>query len=146
MTDFDDRFEVGNTVYAVLPNNSSLELKIDQHRVHKGFDILHFSGYDNINDVEHLKGSLLKIKASQLTELEEGEYYFHDIIGCTVWTTDGQELGTIKEILSPGANDVWVIKPEKGKDILIPYIGDVVKDVDVANKRIEIELMEGLLD
>nr|WP_217586219.1 ribosome maturation factor RimM [Lentibacillus saliphilus] len=146
ITDFEDRFNVGNTVYAVMNDGTHVGLEIDRHRIHKGFDILHFSGYDNINDVEHFKGVQLTIKETQLTELEDGEYYYHDIIGCDVWTTEQEKLGTVKEILSPGANDVWVVKREKGKDVLIPYIADVVKVVDVPNKRISIDVMEGMLD
>ena len=68
----------------------------------------------------------------QLQELEEGEYYLHEIVGCKVVTTAGEELGTVKEILSPGANDVWVVKGERGKEHLIPYIEDIVKKVDIA--------------
>ena len=59
---------------------------------------------------------------------------------------NSKSLGEVVEILTPGANDVWVIKAENGKEILIPYIEDVVKKIDVANKRIDIEVMEGLID
>lgn len=60
--------------------------------------------------------------------------------------TNGSYLGSIKEILSPGANDVWVVEREKGKDVLIPYIEEVVKEVDVSAEKVVIEPMEGLLD
>ena len=96
--------------------------------------------------METFKGCKLKISEAQLTELQQDEYYYHEIIGCEVFTTAGENIGKIKEILSPGANDVWVVKQPAGKDILIPYIDDVVTEVDVANKKIVVELMEGLLD
>ena len=73
-------------------------------------------------------------------------FYFHEIIGCEVFDENSKSLGEVVEILTPGANDVWVIKAENGKEILIPYIEDVVKKIDVANKRIDIEVMEGLID
>ncbi|SHF51021.1 ribosome maturation factor RimM [Ornithinibacillus halophilus] len=146
ISDFDERFEIGSVVYLVKDNEKPLPLTIDGHRIHKGFDLVHFKGYDNINDVEHYKGSHLKILEDQLTELEEDEYYYHEIIGCDVFLWNGEKLGVIKEILSPGANDVWVVKPSKGKDILIPYIEEVVKEVNVEEKRITVEPMEGLLD
>ena len=60
-------------------------------------------------------------------------------------STSGDELGVVKEILSPGANDVWVVKAPRGKEHLIPYIEDIVKKVDIAQKEIIIEPMEGLL-
>jgi 16S rRNA processing protein RimM len=146
VSDFEDRFEVGKVLYLVTDNQVVRDLEIDGHRIHKGFDLLHFKGLNKINEVEHFKGSTLKITESQLSELEENEYYYHEIIGCEVFTNEGNSIGQVKEILAPGANDVWVIKQPKGKDILIPYIKEVVKDIDIAEKKIVIEPMEGLLD
>lgn len=146
VSDFEERFELGNILYLVTDNKIVRDLEIDGHRIHKGFDLVHFKGLDNINDVEHFKGSYLKIPESQLQELDENEFYYHEIIGCEVFTKAGEKIGFIKEILSPGANDVWVIQQPKGKDILIPYIEEVVKDINVSEKRILIEPMEGLLE
>jgi len=146
ITDFDERFDIGETVYAIKENQAPLELVISSHRMHKGFDLLRFEGFNNINEVEHLKGALLKITEDQLTDLDEGEYYYFEIIGCTVYTTEDEELGAVKEILSPGANDVWVVERNREKDLLIPYIDDVVKEVDTETKKIIIEPMEGLLE
>jgi 16S rRNA processing protein RimM len=95
--------------------------------------------------VEKFRDGILKVPESQLGSLDEGEFYYHEIIGCLVATTKGEEIGKISEILSPGANDVWVVKGKGGKEILIPYINDVVKKVDVSEKVILIEPMEGLL-
>lgn len=146
ISDFEERFTEGETLYAVKENEQPLPLTIDGHRIHKNYDLLHFKGYDNINDVEHFKWAYLKITEEQLTDLAEEEYYYYEIIGCAVYTSAGEHLGVIKEILSPGANDVWVVKQEKGKDILIPYIKDVVIQVDVPARKVVIEPMEGLLD
>lgn len=146
ISDFEERFRPGESVFIVKDTGEKVKLVIDQHRLHKGFDLLHFDGYNNINDVESLKGSYLKIEESQLTELEENEYYYHEIIGCDVVTTDGEHLGMVKEILSPGANDVWVVKRNKGKEVLIPYIEDVVKEINIDEHKITIEPMEGLLE
>ncbi|GAB3067474.1 ribosome maturation factor RimM [Virgibacillus ainsalahensis] len=146
ISDFEERFSIGKTVYAVKENEQPHKLTIAAHRTHKGFDLIRFKGYDNINEVEHFKGSQLKITKDQLTDLEENEFYYHEIIGCEVFSVDHTKVGVIKEILSPGANDVWVIKQQKGKDILIPYIESVVKNIDVKEKKIVIEPMEGLLD
>ncbi|TFJ94643.1 ribosome maturation factor RimM [Lentibacillus salicampi] len=146
MTDFDDRFESGNTLFLEKGNGELPALEIDGHRIHKGFDLVHFEGYDNINDVEYFKGFYLKIGEDQLTELEENAYYYHEIIGSSAYLTSGEKLGIIKEIWSPGANDVWVVKREKGNDVLVPYIADVVTEVDVSARKVVIEPMEGLLD
>lgn len=146
ITDFEERFNIGEALYLVKDHTPIRQLVIDGHRKHKQFDLLHFEGFDNINDVETFKGAHLKIKVDQLTELNEGEYYHYEIIGCAVYTADGEQIGMIADILSPGANDVWVVKRPKGKDVLIPFIKDVVKEIDVSEKKVFIELMEGLLD
>ncbi|MBU8877808.1 ribosome maturation factor RimM [Bacillus sp. FJAT-29790] len=146
-TDFaDERYKPGNKLSLFMPeSNIATELTIKTHRKHKSFDLVSFIGYENINDIEKMKGGILKVAESQLGQLEEDEFYYHEIIGCTVTTVDGKEVGKVREILSPGANDVWVIKGTAGKEILIPYIEDVVKKVNVHEKMIIIEPMEGLL-
>ncbi|VEF48427.1 16S rRNA processing protein RimM [Bacillus freudenreichii] len=146
-TDFpDERYAPGSTLYLFLGNHQEpTPLTVKTHRKHKNFDLLSFEGYDNINDVEPWKQSFLKIKEDQLSELEEGEFYFFEIIGCHVYTEQGEDIGIIKEVLTPGANDVWVVKGKSGKDILIPYIPDVVKEVSIVEKKVIIDPMEGLL-
>lgn len=146
-TDFaEERYAPGNKLYLFMPDiDEPVELTVNSHRVHKNFDLLTFEGYENVNEVEKMKGGILKIREDQLTELEEDEFYFHEIIGCLVFTTKGEEIGKIREILTPGANDVWVVKGKGGKDILIPYIEQIVKKVDVKEKIVLIEPMEGLL-
>lgn len=147
VTDFEERFEPGETVYWVSPDHSEvIALKVDGYRKHKQFELLHFEGYDNINDVEKFKGGLLKITEEQLTPLDDDEFYYHEIIGCDVFTVQGSKVGKIKEILSPGANDVWVVSRPKQKDVLIPFIDDVVTDINIHEKKVIIEPMEGLLD
>ncbi|AEH48610.1 ribosome maturation factor RimM [Parageobacillus thermoglucosidasius] len=147
-TDFpEERYKKGNTLYIFMEKSQEpIEVIVKSHRVHKSFDLLSFEGYDNINLVEKFKGAMLKVPESQLGELNEGEYYFHEIIGCTVVTEEGETVGTVSEILTPGANDVWVVKRNNGKEALIPYIEDIVKNVDVEAKIITIRPMEGLLE
>ncbi|GEN55758.1 ribosome maturation factor RimM [Halolactibacillus alkaliphilus] len=146
ITDFEDRFKPGQSLFLFQKNAlKPLIVTVKSHRMHKGFDMLMFEEYSNINEVEPLKESILKITADYQTPLDEHEYYYHEILGCNVETTTGKKLGEIKEILSPGANDVWVVKQAGQKDLLIPYIEDVVKVVDVEQKRVTIEPMEGLL-
>ena len=130
ITDFEERFHVGSTVYIKRSDGDVYPLKIDGFRTHKNHDLLHFEGYDTIELAERLKGETLYIKKEQLTPLEPGEYY----------------IGEIESILTPGANDVWVVKNDEGKEFLIPYIKDVVKEVNVEQKKVFIETMEGLLD
>ena len=149
ITDFpDERYKKGNILY-IFPEGSKegVKVTIKTHRKHKNFDLLSFEQFKNIHDVEKYKGSILKVSKDQLKQLDEGEFYYHELIGCKVYNEKDVLLGEVKEILSPGANDVWVVKrKEKGKDILIPYIPLVVKSVDVKAKKILIEEIEGLIE
>lgn len=143
-TDFvDERFAAGNTLY-LQEKDAPLALEIEKARQHKGFILVKFVGYDNINDVEKFRDHELMVSADDQQPLEDGQYYYHQIIGLNVQTTAGRPLGKIKEILSPGANDVWVVERPKQKDLLLPVIDDVVKNVDLDNGLVEVELMEGL--
>ena len=96
-------------------------------------------------DEEKYKGWELKVVGSERVPLPEGEYYVRDIVGCAVETEEGEQLGTVTDILSPGANDIWVVKMPKGKELLLPVIDDVVLDVDIEARKIKVHLLEGLL-
>lgn len=147
-TDFaEERYAPGNTLYIFKEGaNEPIKVVVDSHRIHKNFDLLTFEGMHSIQDVEHFKGSLVKIDETQLTELDEGEFYFHEIIGCKMYTDQMEEIGTIREIIATGANDVWVVKRKVGKDLLIPYIEEIVKEINIEEKTVIITPMEGLLD
>ncbi len=108
--------------------------------------LLEFKGHVyHINDIEKYKGFSLKIAEENLTDLEDGEFYYHEIIGLDVYENDIL-IGQIKEILQPGANDVWVVKRKGKKDLLLPYIPPVVLNIDIPNNRVDVELLEGLDD
>ncbi|QHW30091.1 ribosome maturation factor RimM [Paenibacillus rhizovicinus] len=146
-TDFPEERFAPNKVLTLMNEENGQQLKVEvlSSREHKGMYIVKLKGYENINEVEKYKGWSLKVSKEDLVELDEGEYYQHQIIGCKVVTDEGAELGVITEILVPGANDVWVIQPPKGKQVLIPVIDEVVLNVDVANKVVKVHLMEGLI-
>lgn len=146
-TDFPEmRFSPGSSLTLVhsraeLPSS----VTVAHSRRHRGVYIVKFREFDSIVEVEKLRGAEIRIPKDALHELGEHEYYFHEIIGCDVFTTDGAHVGTVKEILQPGANDVWVVKRQGSqKDLYLPYIADVVKQVFPEQKRIVIEWMEGL--
>lgn len=149
-TDFpEERFKIGATL-AIFNGEKLVEnVEVDGHRLHKNFNLLHFKGKDNINDVEKFKGFDLKVAGAEreADELDENEFYYDDIIGLEVYTTDETYLGKVREITSLPSNDVWAIqRPNKGKDILIPYIGDIVLEIDLDDNRVVIDPMDGLID
>ncbi|MBM7712912.1 ribosome maturation factor RimM [Enterococcus xiangfangensis] len=146
-TDFtEERYQVGEQLFLFRDKQEVLPLTIASYRRHKNFDLLSFEGYPNINDVEVFRDGILKISEKQLGELDEHEYYYHEIIGLTVIDEEDKEIGKITEILSPGANDVWVVKCKGQKDALLPYIESVVKAVDLTAGTVRVEIPEGLLD
>ncbi|RYL95362.1 ribosome maturation factor RimM [Sporolactobacillus sp. THM7-4] len=146
-TDFsEERFARGATLYVRNEKTDSYRpFTVKSYRRNKQFDYLTFENYDSINEIEPFKGCSLYVRKDQLSELSNGDFYYYQIIGAEVVTDTGVSLGTIKEILSPGANDVWVVKT-KGKDILLPCITDVIKSVDTDQKRITVHLIPGLVD
>lgn len=147
VTDFPElRYQKGSILLLDRKNDKPIELTVASHRKHKNFDLLTFEGHPTIESVEPYRDGILKIKESQLTDLPQDEFYFHEIIGLTVVTEEGREIGTIKEILQPGANDVWVIRREKQKDLLIPYIEECVLNIDLEESKVTVHLMEGLED
>lgn len=146
-TDFPGlRYKKGELLTLFQEGKESIQLIIKSHRKHKNFDILSFEGHLSINDVEKYREGILKIAQEQLTDLEENEYYYHEIIGLTVIDILGKEIGKIREILSPGANDVWVVQRTKKKDVLLPYIESVVKKIDQEKGLVLVDIPEGLID
>jgi 16S rRNA processing protein RimM len=135
-----ERFAVGNIVKI---DNQNYE--ISSYRVHKNFHLLKFKGIKNINQVKHLKGQdVLQDDDSVELVLEEGEFHFDEIIGLDVVTDQDEMIGKVVNIFQTGANDVWVVEGEK--EYMIPYIEDVVKEVNLENGKIMITPMEGLLE
>ncbi|WP_169083102.1 ribosome maturation factor RimM [Paenibacillus sp. PL91] len=148
-TDFADvRFAAGSKLLMLNEESgATLEVKVVSARENKNVYILKLEGFTDINQVEKYKGWVLKVSEANLVDLDEGEYYYHEIIGCRVVTEEGEELGTISEILSPGANDVWVVDRPKGsgKQLLLPVIDEVLISVNTKEKIVTVRLMEGLI-
>ena len=147
VTDFsEERFKKGSKLSIFDDKNQFvMEVEIASHRKQKNFDIVKFKGLYHINDVEKYKGCSLKVAEEDLSDLEEDEFYYHEIIGLDVY--EGEQLiGQIKEILQPGANDVWVVARKGKRDLLLPYIPPVILKVDIPNGRVEVDIMEGLDD
>jgi 16S rRNA processing protein RimM len=148
-TDFPEiRFAPGAQLHLSHEGGETmLPLTVERSRPYKKGYILGFHGWTDINQVEPLKGGTLVVGRDEAVSGEDDAFYIHEILGCAVFTTEGELLGTITDILQPGANDVWVVRPaEGGRDWLIPYIDDVVLRVEPTNKRVVIQWMDGLED
>ncbi len=121
-------------------------LQIDGVKFFKQMVIVKFHGIDSMDAAEPLKGAKLYVTRENAVELKEDEYFYADLIGLTVMTEDGTALGTIREILPTGANDVYVVAKEQKKDLLIPAIKECIKEVDVNGGRMVVRLLPGLQD
>lgn len=144
LTDYVERFEELKEIYV---GETKLKLHISSVTYKKGIPILKFKEYDNINDVIKYKDEYIYIDEKNRVELPEGHYFIYEIIGCDVYDNFQNIIGKVKEVLQLSSNDVYVVK-DKGsdKEYLIPAIKDVVKVVDIKNKRIIIKPMEGMIE
>ncbi len=106
--------------------------------------ILSLSGITDRDQAEFMRGGLIEVPRSEAIELPEDFYFIGDLIGCEVKEADGDLLGKICEVLQTGSNDVYIVKDSEGRDILIPAIEDVIKNVDVAAGLVTVELLPGL--
>ncbi|MFH5810483.1 ribosome maturation factor RimM [Companilactobacillus sp. FL22-1] len=146
ITDFpEDRFKAGAKLY-LKSQGQTLEFTVESSRPHKSFILVKLKGYDNINDVEKYVKSELFADGEEVPTLNEGEFLYKQIIGLTVIDKDLGEVGKITEIIELGSNDVWVVKGPKYKEILLPYIDDVIKDVDLDAGIVKVEIPDGLID
>jgi 16S rRNA processing protein RimM len=139
ITDFPQRFAPASKVYV-----NRQPMTIDSAEWHKGKVIIKLNQIDTIEAAQNLGGQSIEIDHSQVYPLPEGQYYHFQLIGLEVWTTQGELLGNITEILTAESNDNYLVSGAKG-EVLIPAIEDVVKSVDLDSGRITIEPIEGLL-
>jgi len=138
-TDFPQRFIPSATVYL-----NRQPMTIESAGWHKGKAIVKLSTVDSLEGAEKLRGELIEIHHSQLHALPKEQYYHFQLIGLEVWTTQGELVGKITEILTASSNDNYIVSGIEG-DILIPAIADVVKSIDLNEGRLVIDPIEGLL-
>jgi 16S rRNA processing protein RimM len=138
------RFKTLKKVF--IEKETLITYSIESVRVSDKFVFLKLLGIDNREESESLRGSDLLIDKSDLIDLKKDEYFVHDLIGCKVVTDKGLVLGNLIDVSQYGGNDLYVVKNDAGKEIQIPATKEVIKQVDIQNKEIEVHLLEGLLD
>lgn len=144
-TDYPEVFEDLGTVY-VKKRIEQEKLTIKNVKYQKNNIIVKFAEIDSIEEAEKYKNAVLVADRDALGELPEGVYYIADLIDCTVFEEDGKEIGKLVDVFSTGSNDVYDIKREGKKNLLVPIIDGVLKTVDIENKKITIKIPEGLED
>ena len=121
------------------------ELEISGVKFFKNQVILKFKGYDSINEIEKYKGMDLLVSRADAVPLGEHENFIVDLLQMTVVTDTGETLGTLTDVLKTGANDVYVVSREDGREVLLPAIKECVKNIDIDAQVMEIHVMDGLL-
>ena len=123
-----------------------MNLEIEGVKFFKQFVILKFKGLDNINDIENYRQKSPYVTRKNAVRLQRDEYFIADLIGLKVQDEDGKELGTVKDVIETGANDVYEVEMADGKSLLLPAIKQCILNVDVENGTMQVHVLEGLLD
>lgn len=144
-TDDINRFKKLKEVY-LDTGKERLSLHVEQAKFFKGMAILKFKEFNNINDVEPFRKKDLLVSREQAVKLAPNENFIVDLIGLTVMTDEGEEFGTVKDILQTGANDVYVIIGKDGKEYLFPSIKECILNVDLDKGQVLVHILDGLLD
>lgn len=129
--------------YILIDNSKYV---IETVKYHKNFVILKLTGIDSLEAAEKYRNKTLFVEREMLGPLPDGTYYICDLIGCSVSTVDGENLGKIDDVIKTGGNDVYSVRNEAGKQVLIPVIDEVIKEVNIDEKFVIIEPLRGLLD
>ena len=143
-TDNMNRFEDLKAVY--VETKKGLEnFEIEEVKYAKNTVLLKLKGIDDINIAEKYKNCYIKISRENAVKLPEDTYFIVDLLDIKVYTDEEIYLGNIIDVYPTGSNDIYVVKNEEGKQMLLPAIGEVIKTVDIQNKKMVVHLLDGLI-
>ena len=143
-TDDMERFAELKSVL-VVKNKELIEMQIEEIKYQKNVVLIKFKGIEDINMAEKYKGCYLKIKRENARKLPKDTYFIADLIGMQVYDEQGNLLGKVNDIYNNKVHDIYVIKDDLGKQILLPSTKEVIKQIDMDNDRIVVHLIEGLV-
>ena len=141
-TDFPERFQSGRTLFV---GEEHKLITLSSARPHAKGMLVKFKGVETPEDAGRFRNQWVYVKASDVPSLPEGKLYQHELFGFEVVAEDGNSLGELVEIIETGANDVYVVRNESGKEILLPAISSVILETDPARRLIRVHLLEGLI-
>lgn len=143
-TDEITRFDELKQVY-ICEKSGLKQVEIENVNYHKDMVLLKCKGIEDKTEAEKYKGLYLKIDRKNAKKLPKDTYFIADLLGLEVYTEEGRKLGIVEDIFPTGSNDVYVVKDqETGKQVLLPAINQVIKDIDLKEKKITVHLLEGL--
>jgi 16S rRNA processing protein RimM len=143
----DDIYRFDRLKYCFLENKGEM-IRLDVTRVKyvKGMPVVGFAQFASIDDVMRFKNADLYVPREEADPLDEDEYYIADLIGMQVVTDQGQVLGTLIDVMETGSNDVYIVKTEDDREVLLPAIRDCVQDIDTDQNVMTVHIMPGLID
>jgi len=142
-TDFPERIKAGRKVYI---GEKYAEMTIETVRQHAKGLLIRVQGYDTPETAGRFRNQWVYVESKEVPPLPEGQYYKYELVDLEVVDDEGNKLGTLVEVLETGANDVYVIRNESGKEILLPAIPSVILDIDMDAGQMKVHLIEGLID
>lgn len=142
-TDDNNRFKKLKECF-IEYKDEMLPVRVKECRFFKNMVILKFVDIDHINDVEQYKQCKLFVDRAHAVKLEKDEYFVADLIGMEVFKEDKNRFGVLKEVIPTGANDVYVVADDNGKEWLLPAIKDCILNIDMKNRKMTIRLMKGM--
>jgi 16S rRNA processing protein RimM len=142
LTDFPERLKAGKKMVA---GTQHIPVQIRSVRGHDQALLIAFNGYDTPEQAGELRNLILYSTTAEQPPLEEGEFYHHELIGLQVFDEQDVLLGELAEILETGANDVYVVRPEIGPEILFPAIDEVILEVNLKKKIMRVHVLPGLI-
>jgi len=141
----EESFLRARTVFLRSSSGDIREYTVSSVRTHKNILLMKLEGLNTLEEAEKYRKATILIKRDSLFREGDEEYFWHELIGLEVYLSGGEYVGTIMHILPTGSNDIYVVQEGK-KEVLIPAVHDVVKEIDLINNRMIISEVEGLLD
>lgn len=141
---YSDSPEIYAIAEAVYVDDELME--VENLRLQKNMVILKLAGIEDRNAAEAAKNREIFVTEDDLPELEEGEYYIRDLIGMEVALEDGSHLGTMTDVIQNSAQDIFQLRTDEGKNVLIPRVPEFILDINTDERKITVRLIEGMLD
>ena len=138
------RFDNLKKVY-IKSKKIDKELPIEEVIYHKNMVLIKFKGIETVEEAEKLKNAYVEIDRAEAIPLEEGQYFIADLLGLDVFLDTGEKLGVLEDIYNAGSSDIYVVKNELGKQFLLPYIDEVIKQINLEEGKIIVHIIEGLI-
>ena len=134
-----------DSIFVESTSGNKQEFKVLRAKNHKNICIFTLEGVDTMDVAEDLSGLSIYVPNIEFKELQDNEYYYHELEGLNVYAANGEQIGKVDHILKSG-NDILVIKDKDGKEVMVPFVDELVPEVNLNEKTITVNAIEGLIE